>query len=470
MNEPVQGTKRGRAPLISPAAWRGAWRTGPLAERGFRLLAAGQLTSTVGDYCYAVALPWLVLSAHGGAATLGAVLACYGVPRTVLIPAGGWLADRTGPRTLMLAADVMRCAVVAALTVLALRGLSSVAALGPPAALLGAGEGLFLPASFAIMPTLLPAAQLAAGNAVSTALVQLGSMAGPVLGGAVVAAAGSAPAFAVDAATFAVSALTLALIRPRRHAGAALRADTTGSADAAGPASPSDGGAAGAAAGQDAGADLASSPVPGVWTLLRRERILQVILVMAVMTNLAGAGTFAVALPALAHAAFGAGGYGALIACAGAGTIAGTVGAARGTRLRRPAITACGCLLGFAAATALVPFLGGLPGACAALAVVGATNGCCNIIMITMLQRWAPPRLLGRVMSLVVLAVMGTYPVSAAVTGALIRSTGPRPFFPIAGAAVAAAVVFALAQREVRDFSIRDRPSPARPGGELPAD
>jgi MFS family permease len=327
--------------------------------------------------------------------------------------------------------------------VLAVRGLYSAAALGPPAALLGAGEGLFLPASFAIMPTLLPAGKLAAGNAVSTALVQLGSMAGPVLGGAVVAAAGSAPAFAVDAATFAVSALTLALIRPRRRAVAA------GRADAAGP---------------------ASGAVPGLWALLRRERILQVILVMAVMANLAGAGTFAVALPALAHASFGAGGYGALIACVGAGTIAGTVGAARGTRLRRPAITACGCLLGFAAATALVPFLGGLPGACAALAVVGATNGFCNVIMITMLQRWAPPRLLGRVMSLVVLAAMGTYPVSAAVTGALIRGTGPRPFFPIAGAAVAAAVVFALAQREVRDFSIPDRLSPARPGGELPAD
>ncbi|HEY1616108.1 MAG TPA: MFS transporter, partial [Streptosporangiaceae bacterium] len=287
------------------------------------------------------------------------------------------------------------------------------------------------PASFAIMPTLLPAGQLAAGNAVSAALVQVGSMAGPVLGGAVVAAAGSAPAFAVDAATFAVSALTLALIRPHRRPSRA---------------------AASSAAGQDAGHGVAADPVPGLWALLRRERILQVILVMAVMANLAGAGTFAVALPALAHAEFGAGGYGALIACVGAGTVAGTVGAARGTRLRRPAITACGCLLGFAAATALVPFLGGLPGACAALAVVGAANGFCNVIMITMLQRWAPRRLLGRVMSLVVLAAMGTYPVSVVVTGALIRIAGPRPFFPIAGAAVAAAAVFALAQREVRDF------------------
>jgi len=44
----------------------GAWRSGPLAVRSFRWLCGGQFASTIGDYCYAVALPWLVLSAHGG--------------------------------------------------------------------------------------------------------------------------------------------------------------------------------------------------------------------------------------------------------------------------------------------------------------------------------------------------------------------------------------------------------------------
>jgi hypothetical protein len=48
------------------AAMRRALGSGPLAVRSFRLLAGGQFTSTIGDYCYAVALPWLVLSTHGG--------------------------------------------------------------------------------------------------------------------------------------------------------------------------------------------------------------------------------------------------------------------------------------------------------------------------------------------------------------------------------------------------------------------
>lgn len=410
-----------------------SWRAGPLAQRGFRLLAAGQLTSTVGDYCYAVALPWLVLSARGGAADLGAVLACYGVPRTACIPAGGWLADRTGPRALMLAADAVRCLVLAVLAGLALRHLASAAALGPVAALLGAGEGLFVPASFTIMPSLLPAGQLAAGNALSAALAQAGAMAGPVLGGVLVASAGSAPAFAVDAATFAVSALTLALIRPHRQGPA-----PSGTPPAAGP---------------------AGEPVPRLWPLLRRERFLQAILALAVVANLADAGTFSVALPALAHARFGADGYGALVGCVGAGTIGGTLAAARGGRLRRPAMTACLGLLGFAAATGVVPYAGGLPGACAALAVTGAANGFGTVVIVTLLQGWAPPALLGRVMSLVMLACLGSYPVSAAVAGAVIGRTGPRPFFPVAGAAVAIAVALALAQPEVRAFGTCPAPA-----------
>ena len=152
-----------------------AFHGGPLAVRDFRLLSIGQLASTTGDFCYAVALPWLILSGHGGPVLLGTVLACYGVPRTVLIPVGGILADRLSPRAVMLAADAVRCVLVAVLTFFAARGLVSLAFLGPVAALIGAGEGLFLPASAAIMPSLLPSDKLQAGNGLSAAMIQVGT-------------------------------------------------------------------------------------------------------------------------------------------------------------------------------------------------------------------------------------------------------------------------------------------------------
>ena len=68
-----------------------------LGSRPFRLLAGGQFVSNAGDGIYAVALPWYVLSHHGGAILLGTVLAAYGIPRTGLIMVGGHLSDRLNP-------------------------------------------------------------------------------------------------------------------------------------------------------------------------------------------------------------------------------------------------------------------------------------------------------------------------------------------------------------------------------------
>jgi predicted MFS family arabinose efflux permease len=408
----------------------GAWR-GPLTSRSVRLLAAGQFTSTLGDYCYAVALPWLVLSAHGGPVLLGAVLACYGVARAASIPAGGILADRAGPRTIMLIADAGRCVLAAVLTALAVRHVASLPLLGPLAALLGAGEGAFLPASFSIMPSLLEPDRLPAGNAINSAAVQAGSVAGPVLGGLLVATAGPAPAFAVDAASFAISALSLALIRLRPSP----RAAGPG-ADEPGPAGPA---AAGAAGG-------------GAWSLLRRARILQITVVVVIASNLGTGGTFEVALPALAHARFGPGGYGALIACLGAGAVIGTLAAARAGQAARPALVVAGSGLITGLSVTLIPFLGGLPGAAAATFVLGASNGLGNVVFLTVLQQWAPARSLGRVMSMVMLASLGSFPLSVAVSGLLVRQLGPGLFFPVAGGMIAAAVLFAISQREFRDF------------------
>jgi predicted MFS family arabinose efflux permease len=420
-----------------------AWRSGPLSGGSFRLLACGQFTSTVGDYCYAVALPWLVLSTHGGAILLGTVLACYGLPRTVLIPVGGLLADKIGARTIMLAADAARCGLVVALVVLAAGHVASLALLGPVAALLGAGEGLFIPASFSVMPSLLEPEQLAAGNAINSAAVQAGGVAGPVLGGLLVAAAGPTPAFAVDAASFAVSALSLALVR--------LRPSPTAAGGPAGPVHAD-------AAGQGRPRRTGTRDEDGVWSLLRRSRLLQVIVVNVIAANLAFGGTFEVALPALAHARFGAGGYGALIACLGTGAVIGTLAAARGGNAGRPALVASGSFLVEAVAVAFIPFLGGLPGAAAATFVLGACNGMGNVVFLTLVQRWAPPRLLGRVMSVIMLAGLGSFPLSVAVSGVLVHRLGPSPFFPVAAATVAIAVLGAMSQPEFRDLGSAEPP------------
>jgi MFS family permease len=424
-----------------------AWRSGPLTVPAFRLLVSGQFASTIGDYCYAVALPWLVLSNHGSAALLGVVLACYGVPRTVLIPVGGVLADKIGPRTLLMWADLGRCVLVAVLAFLAARHTASLVTLGPTAALIGAGEGLFLPASFSILPSLLSPDRLGAGNAISSAAVQAGSLLGPALGGILVAVTGaSTAAFAVDAASFAVSALTLALIPAHEPAGAPAHEP----AGAAVPGQRSDEGATkeGAAPERPQASEPEKQSV-GKWL---RWRPMQVVLIVVVAANLAGGGMGEVALPSLAHAKFGAGGYGALLACMAAGALLGTLAATRTDGLRRPAVFAGALFLVDAVAIALIPYLGGEAGAAAALLVMGAANGMGNVIAITMVQRSIPPAVIGRVMGVVMLCAFGSFPLSVAVTGLLVHHLGTTPFFPVAGGLVAAAILFGLSQREFRMF------------------
>jgi MFS family permease len=433
-----------------------AWRSRPLGVPAFRLLTAGQFTSTIGDFCYAVALPWLVLSNHGNAAQLGIVLACYGIPRAALTVPGGSLADRVGPRRVMLGSDAVRCALSAVLAVLAASHVSSLAALGPVAAVVGACSALFLPASAAVMPTLLGADELAAANAVYSGALQIGMMLGPVIGGTVVAAAGPAVGFCVDAATFAVSALTLALMAApaRRHAPTASDPGESVEVHAADGARP----------------ELAPAPKT-IWALLRRERILQVILLVSVTANFALTGTGEVALPALAHARFGAGGYGAVLACVAVGSLAGTFIVAKVGRRARPAMLIGGAFLIAAVALGLAPFLGGLPGVAAAMFVFGVALGFDNVLSITLLQQWAPPDMLGRVMGLIMLAGAGTFPLSTAIAGLLTRHFGPSVVFPIAGVLLAAAIVGGLTQREFRDFGTGDEftaPATQAPDPALP--
>jgi MFS family permease len=397
----------------------------PLRHKGFRFLVGGQLASNFGDACYAVALPWYVLAEHGGTLLLGTVLVAYGVPRTVLVAFGGSASDRWRPWSVMMTSDLVRTVAAAALAVVAFAGPARAEFLIPVAVLLGAGEGLFLPGSFAIVPGLLPDDDLQAGNALSSSTTSLAALAGPAVGGALVAFLGPAPAFAIDAASFALSALSLAGVRSvQRRAGAAAPVVT-----------PS-------------GTKLT------LRRLLRREPVLVIIMAIVTAANLGSGGLGEVAIPALAHGPLhtGASGYGILVAAMGAGALVGTLAAGAVRRFRRPAIVGSMVYLAEVAFAALAPYVGGPVGAGVALALFGLMNGFANIVVITAIQRWAPPQVLGRVMSILVLSAFGIFPISVAFGALVVNGLGAAAFFPISAGILALAVLGGLASRRWRDL------------------
>jgi MFS family permease len=410
-----------------------AYRSGPLSVPAFRLLAVGQFSSTIGDYCYAVALPWLVLSNRGSAASLGIALASYGVPRALLTLPGGSLADRFGPRLMMLSSDAGRCAATTAFTVLAASHLPSLAVVAPMAAALGACSALFLPASMTLMPSLIDNAELTSANALYTGFVQTGSMLGPLIGGVLVAIAGPTPAFAVDAGSYLISAACLTLVG---------RSVTRSARSAPGQILPS---------GQPLSA--AQPPVAAtIWTLLRRNRFLRIVLVVSVTANFAVTGITEVALPVLAHARFGAAGFGAVLACVAVMSIIGAIAVAwGGDRFARAALIAAGFQVAAVAITA-APFLDGLPGLAAGLAVFGLALGFDNAVWGTLIQRWAPPELLGRVWGVLMLAPSVSFPLSTLIAAILTRHLGPTAVFPFAGALLALSYLYGLSHSEFREL------------------
>lgn len=446
MDTPPDTSATSALPRESAPRSRGL-RAGPLRLRDFRLLIAGQMVSTVGDMFYAVALPWFVLSSGGTPRDLGIVLAAYGIPRAASVLLGGALSDRVQPRRMMLLADIARALLMGVLAAIVLLNMHTLWILCAIAAPLGAFEGIFLPASSAMLPSILEDNDLQAGNAINMATVQVSVLAGPSVGGAIVASVRSGVAFAIDAATFVVSALALAGMRGKRAAAQVVGNSAT-SAEAGAEAIPAE------TSADDAVQASTEQEPKTFWALLRTSRLLQTGLAVSVVGNLAFGGLIEVALPDLAHGPLHAGatGFGLMLSTFGAGALIGSlIGGTMGKLPRRGLIALLVSLLQgiFVAAT---PFTGGLTGAAITMGAWGLVNSISNVLLITLLQQRMPRALIGRIMGAFMFANFGLYPISVAVGGLVVDRFGPAILFPVTGGMLFVAIVYGLFQPELRNL------------------
>jgi len=64
-------------------------------------------------------------------------------------------------------------------------------------------------------------------------------------------------------------------------------------------------------------------------------------------------------------------------------------------------------------------------------------------------------------MGALMLCAFGSFPLSVAIAGVLVRHLGPSLFFPIAGGLVAVAILYGLTQPEFREFGAQSSVSEA---------
>jgi len=185
----------------------------PLRERPFRLLWLASATSAVGDAMTPVALTFAVLDATDSAAALGLVFAAFTLSHSVFILAGGVWADRLERRVVMLSCDVIRGTALLALAMLVISGRAALWQFVALAAVVGAAESFFGPASTGLVPQTVSRARLQNANALLAFNRSASWIVGPALSGLIVAAVGPGWVFAIDAATFAASATILGMLR-----------------------------------------------------------------------------------------------------------------------------------------------------------------------------------------------------------------------------------------------------------------
>ncbi|GAA1710447.1 hypothetical protein GCM10009745_68070 [Kribbella yunnanensis] len=192
----------------------------------FRRIWPAAIISNLGDGALLAAGPLLVASITSAPAAVGAAAFVQQLPWLLFALFSGALADRLDRRTMIVAADLFRAVVLAALGVAVLVGTSPLWAIYVALFLLGTAETLADSASGALLVNAVPKDQLGKANArlyaTGTLVQQLG---GPPLG-ALLFAAGAGVPLVFDAVTFAAAAVLIARVTvrpaPVESAGTAL--------------------------------------------------------------------------------------------------------------------------------------------------------------------------------------------------------------------------------------------------------
>jgi MFS family permease len=182
-------------------------------RREFRLLFASQLVSFAGSMLTFVALPYQMFRLTGSSLAVGLLGIADFVPIVGLALVSGALADAVDRRRLVIGAEAGGALVAAILLGNALLEHPKVWVLYLCAVLGSACYALLRPPLDALTPRLVERDELKAAMALEWVRGNVGLIAGPALGGVLIAAAGLAVTYAVDVATFLVSLAALAAMR-----------------------------------------------------------------------------------------------------------------------------------------------------------------------------------------------------------------------------------------------------------------
>jgi MFS family permease len=185
----------------------------PLRHHDFRWLFAAQSVSFLGSMVTYVALPYQMFKLTGSSLAVGLLGLAELLPLLITAFVGGALADTVNRRRLILATDVGLGLCSGLLALGALAGKPPVWILYGIAGLMSALNGLQRPSLEALTPRLVDPDEIPATAALAMFRGSLGMIAGPALGGALLASTGLAATYVFDLLTFVFSFFAVRAIR-----------------------------------------------------------------------------------------------------------------------------------------------------------------------------------------------------------------------------------------------------------------
>jgi MFS family permease len=192
-----------------------------LQHRNFRLLWFGQLISFSGSMMQTAAILWhvsLLVPSEDRPLALGAVGLVRLLPIVFFSIAGGTLADAWDRRRVMLVTQSAMGLTAGVLALLSFHGLERPWPIYALAAIGSAAGAFDNPARSALIPMLVPAEHLANAISLNSMALQVASVAGPSLGGLVIAGLGVGWVYVINALTFGcvIAALLMMQHVPRQ--------------------------------------------------------------------------------------------------------------------------------------------------------------------------------------------------------------------------------------------------------------
>ena len=409
--------------------------------RDFRRFYAGYATSLLGSSMSTVAIAWAVLGSGANATGLGYVFAAAVVPQVLLMAIAGAVADRFGRRRVMLTADALRCAAQASLAAAVFAGRPALWVFVLLAWLVGTGEAFFTPAMDALTVEVAPRDQLGNANALYGLATSATRIAGPLLGGLLIALTGPGVVVAADAASYAVSVLALSLIRVP-----AARAV----AEAGNP-----------AAGDPVVRRTLWRDMAEGWAEFRSRTWLWATTMQFAFFNLITWAPWMLLGPVMGRAYLGgAAVWGAIMGVQGAGAIAAGL-LSLGRRPRRPVVIATIGTFGYALPDVPMALHASAVWVAAAAFCCGAGSAVFSTFYSTTLQQQVPPELLARVSALGVFPAYGVGVIGYAIDGPLAVAFGTTAVFAVGAVYGLASSAAVLSLRSVRAVRWRGEDEPA---------